>query len=655
MFLIGGCQPKRPPQEPAAAAPAAESLFEQAQQYDRLGEFDRALDAYEAYVREQPRGEKTRQALHRMARIRYGDRRFEEALSLLERIAREYPDHPGAPRIGLEILTTLYRLGDHASCRTRGNAWLEAHPGHPLEGEVRFLLGRNEKEAGEPVKALSQWTAAADLLAEDSEALERVDQAVSELIQSVSLETLREMSEVSAARAYLPDILLRIARLHLDREELAEAQKAAFDLLETTSDPERELEARRVLATVDEELSVHKGRIGCLLPMSGPFRIYGEEALNGIQMAMASWFGESPGTETELLIRDTRGDADVAAAAVEELALEHRVMALIGPLSSKAARAAADKAQELGVPIITMAQKEDLPRIGDMVYRNFLTPSMQVEAVLDRAVHSLGFRRFGILYPDNPYGRHFMNLFWDGLEARDCEVTAVESYAPDKTDYAEEVQRMVGLYYPRPASVARMLEERKARLGLTEDEKSEDDDEPEPIVDFDAVFIPDNSERVALIAPQFPFHRVLGIRFLGTSLWQSEALIELAGDYVQGALLPSGFFAEVETEPVQSFVMEYEASFGQAPGLLAAVGYDTMRFLREILNNPRVLTRKDLQRAIYEFDGLEGATGRIRFERDGELKKPPRILTVKGSRFVPFEATAAAPGETGQPKARPLW
>jgi len=645
LFLIEGCQPKRPPQEPAAAAPEVDAAFEQAQQYDRLGAFDRAFDAYETFVRDQPYGEKTRQALYRMARIRYGDRQFAEALSLLKRIAREYPEHPDAPRIELEILTTLYRMGDHASCRTRGTDWLRTHSGHPLEGEVRFLLGRNEQEAGEPLEALSQWIRAADLLGKDADALERLDQAVADLIQSASLDQLQEMSNVPMPHPYFPDILLRIARLHLDREELSEAQETAFALLEATSDPERVLKARHILAAVDEKLSVYKGRVGCLLPMSGPFGIYGEETLNGIQLAAAPWLNDGTGPEIELLIRDTRGDADVTAAAVEELARESRVMAIIGPLSSKAAQAAAAKAQELGVPIITMTQKEDLPHAGDMVYRNFLTPSMQVETLLDRAVHLLGFHRFGILYPDNPYGRHFMNLFWDGLEALGCEVTAVESYAPDKTDFADEVQRMIGLYYPRPASVVRMLEERKAQIGLPE----EDEDEPEPIVDFDAVFIPDNSERVALIAPQFPFHKVLNIRFLGTSLWQSPALIELAGDYVQGALLPSGFFSEIDTEPVQSFVMGYEASFGQAPGLLAAVGYDTMRFLRETLSDPLILTRNDLRRAIYEFDGLEGATGMIRFDRHGELEKPPRILTVKGTRFVPFDDSQAVSGATVQP------
>ncbi|MGD8386933.1 MAG: penicillin-binding protein activator [Desulfobacteraceae bacterium] len=655
LFLIEGCQPKRPPEEPAPAVPEAEAVFEQAQQYDRLGAFDRAFDAYEAFVREQPHGEKTRQALYRMARIRYGDRLFAEALSLLERIAREYPEHPDAPRIELEILSTLYHMGNHASCRTRGNAWLRTHSGHPLEGEVRFLLGRNEQEAGEPVEAFSQWMRAADLFAEDADALKRLDQAVTDLIQSASLDQLQEMSDIPTAHPYLPLILLRTAHLHVDREELAEAQEAAFALLDATSDPDRVIEARRILARIDEKLSVTKGRIGCLLPMSGPFRIYGEETLNGIQMAAAPWLDESSGPEIELLIRDTRGDADVTAAAVEELARESRVMAIIGPLSSKAAQAAAAKAQELGVPIITMTQKEDLPRIGDMVYRNFLTPSMQVEALLDRAVHILGLHRFGILYPDNPYGHHFMNLFWDGLEALGCEVTAVESYAPDKTDFADEVQRMLGLYYPRPASVVRMLEERKAAMGMgEEEEKADTEDEPEPILDFDAVFIPDNSERVALIAPQFPFHKVLNIRFLGTSLWQSQALIELAGDYVQGAILPSGFFSELDTEPVQSFVMGYEASFGQAPGLLAAVGYDTMRFLRETLSDPLILTRNDIRRAIYEFDGLEGATGRIRFDRYGELEKPPRILTVKGNRFVPFDDSQAASGATVQFTDGPL-
>jgi ABC-type branched-subunit amino acid transport system substrate-binding protein len=633
LLFTAGCQPKRPPEGPPPEAEVtAETGLEQALQYERLGELERAFEAYAEFIRDNPRDGKAPRVLHRMAGIRYGDRRFEEALSLYERIQRDYPAYPDRARVGAEMLTTLYRMEDLDACRSRGEAWLSEHPGHPLSGDVLFLLGRCEADAERPVRAFERWMEAARPLADDPGELRSLDTAVRGLIEAASLPQLEAMAEQREANPYLPDILHRISVLHEEEGRLDEARQAALDLLDVTSSPEWQLEARKVLARIDEELSVSRGRIGCLLPLSGPYAIYGRETLNGIQMGAANWLSGPGEPEIELIIRDTAGEEGKAVEEVEDLVRRERVMALIGPLSSKVAEAAATRAQELEVPIITLAQKESIPQIGDSVFRNFLTPAMEVEALADHAFYDQGVRRFGILYPDNPYGRYFMNLFWDRVEELGGTVTAVEAYPPEKTDFADEVKKMVGLHYPRPPSVVRMLERQRAASGATEPP-----DEPEPIVDFEAVFIPDNSERVALVVPQLPFHRVLDVQLLGTSLWQSEALIELAGDYVQQAVLTSGFFPAGEAEPTASFVQQYRSAFGKEPGLLAAIGYDTVRYLKRVLENARVTTRNELRRALSESDGLPGVTGEIRFDAGGEVMKRPLLLTVKRDRFVPVD------------------
>ncbi|MFO7784919.1 MAG: penicillin-binding protein activator [Thermodesulfobacteriota bacterium] len=633
LLLVSGCQPKAPRKEPEPALkPPGEERFQQARRYERLGDYQRAYEAYRDYLQEHPKGVNSRPALYAMGRIRYGDGRFQEALTLFQKVFREYPSHPEQPLVGLDILSTLCSLGEFERCRSRGESWLKKHAGHPLEGDALYLLGKCEADAGRPLEAFPLWTRAAGLLPESSERAASLDEAVRDLIEGASLIELEAMGAQRDKNPYLPDILHHTASLHEEQGDLMQAKKAAMDLLEITSDPDWRLKAKRILGRIDKELSVRKGRIGCLLPLSGPFAIYGQETLKGIQAGVAHWLSGPGDREIELLIRDTRGDAESTVRAVEELAQKERVMAIIGPLSSRAAEAGAAKAQELGVPIITMAQKEGLPSIGDMVFRNFLTPSMEVKALLDHAFHRLGMQRFGIIYPDNPYGRHFMNLFWDRVEELGGTITAVESYPPDKTDYSDEVRKMVGLYYPRPASVTRMVERMRVESGLP---TKDDDDEPPPIVDFDAVFLPDNSERVALIAPQFPFHRVVGIRLLGTGLWQSKDLIKLAGDYVQGCLIPSGFFKDTGVEPAASFVEHFRASFENEPDQLAANGYDTIQYLKNILADKRIITRNDLKHALWTSEGMAGVTGEIRFDKGGEVLKEPLLLTVKGRRFLP--------------------
>ena len=174
-----------------------------------------------------------------------------------------------------------------------------------------------------------------------------------------------------------------------------------------------------------------------------------------------------------------------------------------------------------------------------------------------------------------------------------------------------------------------MMEEMRA---LVAEEKIEDnlDLDEEPLVDFDAVFIPDNYQQVALIAPQFPFYNIFNIRFLGTSLWQSTELIETAGDYVRGAIFPSGFFANSPSDDVKDFVVRYKENFESEPGILAATGYDTIRLFKDLIENNKIRTRKDLQDVLFKHDNFYGVTGKISFDDQGEVLKEPILLTISG-------------------------
>jgi ABC-type branched-subunit amino acid transport system substrate-binding protein len=149
---------------------------------------------------------------------------------------------------------------------------------------------------------------------------------------------------------------------------------------------------------------------------------------------------------------------------------------------------------------------------------------------------------------------------------------------------------------------------------------------------LDAVFIPDNYQEVALIAPQFPFHSVFNVRFLGTSLWQSSDLLDQGADYLQGAIIPSGFFAQSEKE----FVDLYKENYDSEPGILAAIGYDSMRFLAHMMKEDSVRTRRDLQQALLTSLDYRGIRGPLSFDDQREVTTPPVLLTVQGKKFLPL-------------------
>ena len=610
---------------------------------------------------------------------------YEKALTSLKKILDVSPDHPEMAKIKYDMAQAYYYNGDFEYSIDVSRKWLIDYSENQLKGEIQALLGKSYQAMGDYPAAFSWFLKARESITgvaypENKE--KQIDSLVIELINSSQITDLTEMLKLDYNGIYAPHIHRKFALLYMEENQLQKARESAMSFVLSTKDQAMVNAGRELLETIYRRIgetgNVKRTAIGCLLPLKGPFALYGQELLNGIQLGM-DIFNKSDANELELVIFNTNGTVEGIEAGIDKLAHQEKVIAILGPLFSKPAAVAAKKAQELGVPIITFTRREGISSEGDMVFRNFLTPSKEIKILLNKSI-SMGMKRFGIFYPDTTNGNNYMKLFWDRVDEMGGSITAVESYNTDDTDFAEGIKKMVGLYYPRPESVTRMLEALKVveekenadkktdtqkptsedlieeeipdhdikstedlpDLILEETEPEAEDDEtveeieeeePEPIVDFDAVFIPDDYRNIALIAPQFPFYSVFNVPFLGTSWGLSDELIETTGSYIQGAIFPAGFFVDSNSENVKEFVKDYRENFESDPAIFAANGYDTIRLIIEILKDIDVRTRLDFQKALFDNKNFIGVTGKISFDETGEVEKDPLLLTVYGRRL----------------------
>lgn len=419
-------------------------------------------------------------------------------------------------------------------------------------------------------------------------------------------------------------------------------------------------------------------RVGCLLPLTGPYKSYGQRALHGIELAMSIAGGSSNGILPHLIIKDSGSNPEKTVAAVKELA-EEGVAAIIGPMAM--AEAASSQAQLSQVPIIVFSQKNRITGIGDYIFRNFLTSEMQVKSLASHVFDRLEINKVAILYPDEKYGTTFMQLFWDEVLAHGGQVVGVESYDPQQTDFADAVKKLGGLYY-EPSDLLKeelvMIAERKkfrdgmpwtlanmaplwtpagifdfgpplfpdnsttdGKTYLTQNSETgeEMDEEPAAIVDFDAIFIPDAPNAAGLIIPQLAFYDIKDIYLLGTNLWHSDALIKMAGEFLQGsAVVTDGFFEQRDSENVRQFSLAFRKAFKTSPGFIEAVAYDTARMVFESLGHCQVCLRNDMRDRLLNISGFFGVTGLTAFDQSGEAVRVPCLLTIKGRRFIDIDA-----------------
>jgi branched-chain amino acid transport system substrate-binding protein len=400
--------------------------------------------------------------------------------------------------------------------------------------------------------------------------------------------------------------------------------------------------------------------------MSGEYKAYGEPMMRAIRLAMAKGTPEGldPMERMEdgvyqtadglrFVLRDTAGDADRAARAMDELVGKHHVVAVLGPVFQGPAVSVSFKAADMGVPLLTLSRKEGITEAGPWVFRNCLTNSSQAAAMARFAVEKLEEKTFAILHPNSPYGVELANYFWDAVEALGGEVVGVESYEADQTTFTAQARRIVGKFF---ADAHRKGEVKlpKWAEGLTGYRLKKVQEKYKsaipPQIDFDAVFIPDYADKVALVVPALAVEDMMfssaskvdlerakkatgfatfkPVQLLGANGWNSDKLPERAGKFVDGSIFVDGFFASSEQEDTKAFVDEYRRLYGKAPGLLEAQAYDAARIFLAVLRQSKPQTRDQFRAALSAVKDFPGASGRTSFRPNGEAHKELFIITV---------------------------
>jgi branched-chain amino acid transport system substrate-binding protein len=675
LFLIPACAPSRVSTRQGVpfSAESIEALkrFEKAEHLFQEQAYLEALDIYKDYLREFPGGSLADTALMKIGLVYMAVEDYPQARQAFESLVSHYPNSPFVEDARLNVIVTYDKEGDYRSAeRYAGSALRSAQTPHQAF-RIHNLMGYTYSASNQFKDGIESFMKAYQLASgqERAETLSKVKELITYL-KEPELKSLLETYGDSIPGGYLR---LQLAREYASEDLVDMAMNVLSDMIRLFPQHEEVETARALMEELESRMRVNPFLIGCILPLTGPYGTFGNRALTGIELALQRFNGQPDVNPMQLLIQDSKGDPNETAMALETLALTHGVVGIIGPMITS--ESAAIKAQALRVPIMTLTQKPNITLTGDYVFRDFLTLSLQVKAIVNYAVGDLNLQKFAVLYPEERYGVSFMNRFWDELISRGAEVVGIESYGTEQTDFSDAIKKLVGLYYPRPERPPgeeirdegvreRFLEpeEKTGRVATQDTPEAADDrfsdqgelpqedqgaleeedqeqwskqkEEPEPIIDFEAIFIPDGFEKVGLIAPQLLFHDVADILLLGTNLWHSEKLIEMARGYVQGAIVPDGFFVNSPSPRVRDFVNSYQEVFGSLPAFLEAQAYDAAWILFEAANKPGVRSRRTLKEAIMEVKDFPGVTGVTSFDETGDVDKDLYLLRIEGGRFV---------------------
>lgn len=341
--------------------------------------------------------------------------------------------------------------------------------------------------------------------------------------------------------------------------------------------------------------------VGVVLPLSGPWAIYGEPIRKGIELAHEEI--QTTAEETEypialtLDVRDAESRPQRADTLMEEL-FEEGALAVIGGVTSAEALLMVEPLDEYERVLVSpSASSPSLTGVSRYFFRVFPSDFLEGSEMGRFAAVELDLDSAVILAVNTPFARGIGSVFQDEFERYDGEILGEVVYPEEATDYGEYVDRALEL-------------------------------------DPQAVFIADFAEETRRILELLSERGFEGQR-LTTSAFASPEIMRAAADVAEGVALAQTMFDPSSDQPqVRAFVEAYEAKYGETPDLFAAHGYDAMKVVAEAAREARLPS--DMWTALRGVE-YTGVTGQIQFDERGEPGKFPRVYRIEEGQLQDYK------------------
>lgn len=372
-------------------------------------------------------------------------------------------------------------------------------------------------------------------------------------------------------------------------------------------------------------------KLGLIAPLSGDFAGLGQQAQAAAEFALEHVV-QARGARIILVVRDSQGQGEAAAAAVRELAQDPDILAILGPLGRKETLAAAQAAHEAGIPLLSLSSSRDAHEHSPWSFRARIAPEEQAEQLARAAIREMGLKRAAILHADNEYAKGAAQAFSEAFAALGGEVVATTYYLPETSNFSGPLDVLVKrrvrvdkpVVQPPPGKPPK---ETYAPSGQ------------EAEMNFDLLFIPDFHSRISRILPFLNDAGIdtgevgtgSGVQLLGLSGWQGESM-RLTGALAQGALFTDLFAGLEDVDRAEGFAQMFRTHVQREAVDLDAEIADTLALTVDVAlslpaQSPTIAERRQLMRTqLAGGRALEGVCGPLRFRPDGSPVRTVRLF-----------------------------
>lgn len=350
-------------------------------------------------------------------------------------------------------------------------------------------------------------------------------------------------------------------------------------------------------SSVKKEATVETIKIGLAFPMSGTAAMAGKYSTHGADVLKEELGGKiTVGDKeypVEFVTMDTEGSEEKTTNVYQKLIEEEKVIAIVGPDSSKCMLAAAPIAQNAKCPAITtFGTNTAVTEVGNYIFRACFIDPFQ-GSVAAAYCDQQGYKTACIMFNNaDAYAVGLKDAFVENFKG---EVLAIEEYSgSDVKDYNVQLTKLAA---QNP----------------------------------DVLLLPNLNVEIGL---QIQQARTAGLNcpiICGDSA-DTPDVANVAGPAIEGVAYVSAFSAESTDEAAKNFVDAYVKLYpDELPNSNAELTYEAAKMVVWAIQNAKTLDRDGVRDALDTIDGLELPSGKMTMD-------PTTRNPIKGGVIMQYDA-----------------
>lgn len=334
-------------------------------------------------------------------------------------------------------------------------------------------------------------------------------------------------------------------------------------------------------------------KIGVVGHLSGDFATYGGYMRDGLELALQE-INQAGGVldrEVELIYEDDQGDAKKAVTAIDKLINQDQVPVVIGSFASSVTLAMAPKAEQTQTVLLAPAATSiKLSEAGDYVFRIAPKDDLQGKQLAEFAKQQ-DYTKAAILYINNDWGQGLAKAFEQNFE----QIIFSQAIDENTTDVKTEISKLKSL-------------------------------------SPDVLFAPCFEKSCITIIKQ---SKELNLKttILSADGFETQAILDAVGKQADDVIFTT--IAPGSGQKWQEFSANFQNKYSSQPNIWQALSYDSLYVVTEVIKSAQSLDSTQIKNAMYQVD-YTGASGRNKFDLNGDVDKPFKLKTIKDGQFVDY-------------------